>query len=271
MSINKYRRLRLNFPAASWLRMIQLITVISIIVAVAAVLTRPIIENAAKQYRLEFEWCAELDGAAITGSLAEVNTLLKQRSPREGEGGWALMCAAQYGHAKIVSALLRAGVNPNVQHSQSGTPLIWALQENHLKVADKLLQEGAKVNFPDNEGTTPLEAAITKNNLHGVRLLLRHGASLDTQDNRGNTPLWQAVDRGNLQIVRLLLERGADINARGEWNSVIDQALVNFDYYKGNPSTRAVIAALLAKKSQIKDPKEITRLVDAIQESPSTP
>jgi ankyrin repeat protein len=126
----------------------------------------------------------------------------------------ALQAAARYGHADIVSLLLKHFLDPDIRGAFDSTPLHRASNGGHVEIVQRLLDCGADVNAQDEDGWTPLYCAVLNGRLEVARVLLERGAAINSPDNRGVAPLHRASKHGYPEIVRLLLEHGADLNAR---------------------------------------------------------
>lgn len=129
-------------------------------------------------------------------------------------GNW-LLIAANFGHVKIVKALLKAGANPNSIDDQGNTPLNMAIYRRHTKVVKCLLKSNIKAdpNHIDKQGNTPLYIAAQTNQLEVIKLLLAKGANPDFPSQVGATPLMIATEVGHIEVVKVLLTKGANPNA----------------------------------------------------------
>ena len=67
--------------------------------------------------------------------------------------------AAQKGHSDIVSILLQANANANLQAENGISPLHVAVDDGHYDTACILLQANANPNLPAINGYTPLMTA----------------------------------------------------------------------------------------------------------------
>lgn len=95
-----------------------------------------------------------------------------------------------------------------------------------------------------------------------VRQLLQHGSPANSYHLEGSSALWWAVSSGSLECVQLLLDHGADPNGRGQWDTVIEQSVLNLNLNDGKPRA-AIVKALLARGSQIKDLAQLKLLKEA--------
>jgi hypothetical protein len=87
-----------------------------------------------------------LRGAAATGDLAAVNTLLSSSfdvDARDRSGRTALMLAIAQGHADIVDALLAHGADANAADPSGVRPLQMAGAQGNKRIIDSLVRAGA--------------------------------------------------------------------------------------------------------------------------------
>lgn len=84
-------------------------------------------------------------------------------------------------------------------------------------VVSFLIDAGADLNLNDSEGFTALHAAVYSNHDEIVDLLLRSGASVKAKDAYGNTPLMRASFR-NPKMVEMLLKYGCDPYEKNDYN-----------------------------------------------------
>lgn len=129
----------------------------------------------------------------------------------------ALYVSAKTGHSAIVSKLLSAGAEIEIEHGSS-TPLRAAVKENRLAAAQVLLKAGANANHcasGEVPNKTLLEQAILNGNDEMLKLLIDFGAAVNAVSgfeafSEGH--LHRATEQGRLEMVRILLENGADCN-----------------------------------------------------------
>jgi len=73
-----------------------------------------------------------------------------------------------------------------------------------------LLKDGLQANLQDAKGNTLLMLASYHGKTEVVRLLLNSGAKVDLRNDKGQTPLGGVAFKGYVEIATLLLDAGAD-------------------------------------------------------------
>lgn len=140
----------------------------------------------------------------------------------------ALQIAVKYNNEDLVAFLLKAGADPNAEHSDR-KPLILstlglACRMGNYNAVKLLLQHNADVNpervadaelFDKFKGSTPLQVAAKYGHLDIVKLLVDSGAIIDAGPSEvwAKNALQMAISDGNIEMAKLLLELGADVNA----------------------------------------------------------
>ena len=188
-------------------------------------------------------WTALMQ-ASFLGDSAIVSTLLEKKSKRkrnvivdhQDERKFsALMLAARYKHAEVVTLLLKAGAKVNLKGYGGKTALLWAMDPSGIQYPDPhssvkavkaLLDGGADVNLKEDDGTTPLlfavDMGICQWRLEVIELLLNKKAVIDHKNSNGNYALKSAVFMCDIEVALLLLERGAKTDMRdGEGKSLL--------------------------------------------------
>jgi ankyrin repeat protein len=105
-------------------------------------------------------------------------------------GDNALMWASYNGQINLVTLLLEADTDPNIQNDDGDTALMYASLNGHIEVIRALLKHGADPNIKNNIGDTALLISPTWNeNIDVVRALLEAGASVSVKNEREETAL----------------------------------------------------------------------------------
>lgn len=119
------------------------------------------------------------------------------------------------GHTEIVQLLLDAGVSSAAIPEALGC----AAELGHAEVVTLLLQQrGASVDQAPKNGVAPLLIAAKKGYTAVMRVLLEHDAAINQANAAGATPLFLAAEGGHVEAVKLLLAKHAAIdypNAEG--------------------------------------------------------
>jgi truncated hemoglobin YjbI len=133
-------------------------------------------------------------------------------------GRTLLHAAAAAGNTRIVTALLRMGVDADVQDDGGHSPLYAAANEcpGSADVVRVLIQGGAQVDACEGvKRCTPLHMAARRGHVEVAGALLSCGANLEARDSSGETPLRRAVNCGQTGVAALLLARGANRHSVG--------------------------------------------------------
>lgn len=140
----------------------------------------------------------------------------------------ALVYSIRNGHSRMVSKLLRTGVNPNTRLTSGQTPLWAAIYVGRLDYCDELLRHGAHPGYECMEYPTPLQCAAYTGKMKAVEWLLQHGANIDHHSPLaahdvdsawdlaermpvGKTALEAALRGGQSEIASRLLDMGVSI------------------------------------------------------------
>nr|CAD7443823.1 unnamed protein product [Timema bartmani] len=153
--------------------------------------------------------------------------------PNPNEGVLHIACAQ--GMAKLVSAMLAKGADPNLQMGSirnvdigetnvdekfvsKQSPLHLAVSNNHEGVIRNLKSSSENKNFipdfniQDSDGNTPISLALKKGFQHLVGILIEGGADINICDKNELTLLHQAILKADTETALFLLEKGIDIN-----------------------------------------------------------
>ncbi len=161
----------------------------------------------AEQKRLD----TELGKAVEANNAEEVKALLEQgasANARWGEGQYqqaVLMRAVMRGSTDMVSALLKAGADPEYGNGRDATPLFIAGVLGEAEVIEALLDGGAKVDaVTPAEGQTALHGAAITGKEDAAKRLLDRGAARDKRNKAGKTPLDIAAGQKSNPVADLL-------------------------------------------------------------------
>ena len=139
--------------------------------------------------------------------------------------------------AAVTMVLLEAGANPMARmHEYDWTPLHVAAMndDNPVGVITALVRAGADPNAKAIDGLTPLHMAAGMNaNPESIHTVLEVGARLDVKGSTGLTPLHMAARLNkNPAVIQALLGAGADPSARDR------ESRTAWDYAKHNRTLR---------------------------------
>jgi len=174
-----------------------------------------------------------------------IKTIAKKKLPkgifekRDEKGRNILHLAVIKYHTDLVSALLKAGADPNVKDFEGKTPLHYAVitarkRFPNTAIIIALLKAGANPNLQDNNGNTPLHYTFAKNfylekfKVKNTKVLLSNGANPNIKNKKGETPFTDFLSRlpedkekakryeltnGNLlNFVYIYIEGNVDLN-----------------------------------------------------------
>jgi ankyrin repeat protein len=163
--------------------------------------------------------------------------------------------------AAIITALVTAGADPNLQSLNKHTPLTFAIGAGNDAAIEILIALGAKVDAPGHMGLPPLAFAAMENNIPVMELLIAAGADVNRAGRHGATALEMAARHGQLAAVQLLMLRGAAITegvvaAKGDMPPAVREFLDN--QIRGR-AANAKMAAI--GRTQMELPEDVMRIV----------
>jgi hypothetical protein len=138
--------------------------------------------------------CMDIFDAIREGDQTRIRELLDECPPAEirsyvnrkdGLGVTALHYAAMDGQTGLITILLAAGADVDIQGNDSLTPIHYAAQRNNIQAVQLLIEAGANVNLKSNAGHNPLH--LTRNE-KVIQALIAAGADLNATNNAGRTP-----------------------------------------------------------------------------------
>ncbi|MFQ1892727.1 ankyrin repeat domain-containing protein [Aeromonas veronii] len=125
---------------------------------------------------------------SFIGQLAQESP--KQLNIPDFKGQTPLMLIAEKGDTELVTIMLKAGADPEIQSSSGMTALHSAIKSGVDRCVDVLLDYPCNLDNLTDDGQSPLHTAGWTANLHAVRRLLQQAPKLAWQRNsQGMTPL----------------------------------------------------------------------------------
>jgi ankyrin len=157
----------------------------------------------------------------LVQKLLEVGVDPNHRPPITDKSGnldpWSpLIESSANGRDAIVSELLMAKANPNMNLKGNASPLYFSACNGHLESTQLLIKHGARMDDADlSNGRNGLWWAAKEGHAEIVRYLLDVGASVNHQlheraERAGTSPLHMAATHGHAECVSILLEKRAD-------------------------------------------------------------
>lgn len=119
--------------------------------------------------------------------------------------------------AKIVAALISAGVEINIRGYEGRSPLLNSVMYGNAGAVSLLIEAGAEVNIADDTGMTPLHHTVRlDDDLEIFTLLQNAGADLDAPNPDENTALHMSIGNRNDPLTHALIEAGANVNIQND-------------------------------------------------------
>lgn len=213
--------------------------------------------------------------AASGGHAGAITALIKAGADpnRFSSGMTALFYAASAGHVAAVQALLDAGADPKAG-DKMWSPLEAASSEGHKEVVNLLLEHGkggqkrgGGKKFRERDGAAIANAALM-GQVDIVRTLLESGANANGKSEEHFTALMGAVRAGSIELVQMLLKAGADVNALNEQReTALDLA---YDTIKATKDQAGFVKMMTGNKMDAETREAIRVIKDAGNEDEIT-
>ena len=168
----------------------------------------------------EFMLLSDLQNAVIGGNLSAVKNFVSDCADRCNSilnSGWTpLAYASNFGHVKVVEALIDAGADVNFSGNDGCTAIMAACkcarEKDVLLILEKLFNKKANPLLCDKNNKTVLIYAVRSGKYDVVNLVLKHSQEvINHEDSKGWTALDWAISKSFENIVLLLLENGANV------------------------------------------------------------
>ena len=131
---------------------------------------------------------------------------------RDELGRTPVFWATLLGEDEILTVLLKAGADPNIQDVVGDTALMQAVGEGYIRSVKVLLEvEKAEVNQVNNAGYTALTYACREEVEEAVEILLNHHADVNVQDRSGCTVLVDLIlmnqTEAHQKMIQLIVDK----------------------------------------------------------------
>jgi ankyrin repeat protein len=153
-----------------------------------------------------------VDGVRSMEAKMEAMIKAEFKAPLTSYSSDPLCFAAIHGNAPAVRALLKYGVDVNVNFNLNCTPLHYAAGHGHTPVVKVLIEAGADVDKKGHCGKTSLHVAAIEGHAPVIMKLIKAGADVNATDDYGNTPLHYATRSREEDCIALLLVLGAGVH-----------------------------------------------------------
>lgn len=130
-----------------------------------------------------------------------------------------MFVAVRAGRVRLVAALLREGISPNVRNPKyfNETPLMAAARTGHEKVFLELVKAGANLHAVDRLGMTVLQTAAGEK---GTRRMVEAVISSGIRPADGLADALEiASGDSSVEVLQTLIKAGADVNRRSSTGS----------------------------------------------------
>jgi len=152
----------------------------------------------------------------------------------------ALIWAVENRDEDVMSQLLYAGCDIDLQNQHGNTALIHATIRGHDEIVRMLIKERANVHVQNNAKYTALTKAAEMGRDSIIRQLAAANAILDVPDRYGFTPVMNAIFHGEMSAVEVLVMAGADAFASSPAGSLAS--------YGGVSTQRTIVRGLLKRQ-----------------------
>eukprot|EP00792_Barthelona_sp_PAP020_P001691 TRINITY_DN12717_c0_g1_i1.p1 TRINITY_DN12717_c0_g1~~TRINITY_DN12717_c0_g1_i1.p1 ORF type:complete len:306 (+),score=86.21 TRINITY_DN12717_c0_g1_i1:46-963(+) len=166
---------------------------------------------------LPIHHASKLGDVTTVRSLLAKNDLMIDATTKENELT-CLILAAQFGHVKLVAALIDQDAEIDETDIEGHSALYWAAANGRIEVVELLIKCKANIELCSNNFRTPLHCAASAGWYEIVRVLLKAQANVDAKDKWNETALHKACVADNVLCAKELMKKGANIEAVNQWN-----------------------------------------------------
>ncbi len=148
------------------------------------------------------------------------------------EGITLLFYAFNLKNYPAMTALVKAGANPDYEVQGFGSPMSVAVDQNDPSALKALLAGGANPNGNYSSDTPLLFKVADDDKLEHLKAMLDAGANPNNKDSLGETAIFEAMSISSYDATNMLIQRGADLKAmsdRGLTFAWVVQDKLNFN------------------------------------------
>ncbi len=146
-------------------------------------ITPPHMQSDIAKFELMLAHWRKFFGQLITGSPKQLNI-------RDIKGQTPLMLVAEKGDTELVTLMLKAGADPDIQSNAGMTALHSAIKSQVIDCIDALIDHPCSLELKTDDGRTPLHTAGWAANAHAITRLLKLAPEMAWQrDHQGQTAL----------------------------------------------------------------------------------
>jgi ankyrin repeat protein len=181
------------------------------------------------------------------------------------EGITLLFYAFNLKNYSAMTALVKAGANPEYEVQSFGSPMTVAVDQDDPSALKALLAGGANPNGNYTSDTPIIFKVADDDKIEHLKALLDAGANPNKKDSLGETALFEAMSISSYDATKLLIQRGADVNAmsnRGLTFAWVVQDKLNFQKNNSSHFERAREIQQLCEERGVKfppDPPQVVR------------
>lgn len=156
----------------------------------------------------------QLIGAILVPDQPAVSALLRAGANPNGvwNGLTPIHHAANLADPAILKLLLKHGADPNTMTSWGTTALMRSTNPDNPENVRLMIGAGARLEQEGKDGSTVVFIAAYFNKPKALQVLLSHGAKPDVPNSSGTTPLMAAATSGAIEPLKALLSAGASID-----------------------------------------------------------
>jgi uncharacterized protein len=181
------------------------------------------------------------------------------------EGITLLFYAFNLKNYPAMTALVKAGANPEYEVQGFGSPMTVAVDQEDPSALKALLAGGANPNANYSSDTPIIFKAADDDKMEHLKALLDAGANPNKTDSLGETAIFESMSISSYDATKFLIERGADVKVmshRGLTFAWVVQDKLNFQKNNSSHFPRAQEIQRLCEAQGVKfppDPPQVVR------------